>query len=135
MNNLYDILDITGNKEDKIKTCINTVKEKLKDLTENQTCKVYSSYLNEELKKNHIVNRIIRTGDFAPYDHHFILIPKDGDNHYLLDLTYSQFNNDKFSDLITNGYTVVNKADLLIYLSIVTRQVIDREPDDVYFGR
>ena len=135
MDNLYDILNISGNKEDKIKTSISNVRNTLKDLTENQTCKVYSSYLSDELTKNHVVNKIIRTGDFASYDHHFVLVPKDGDNYYLIDLTYSQFNNKHFADLIKDGYIVINKADLLVYLSIVTGEVIDKEMDDIYLGK
>ena len=135
MNNLYDILNISGNKEENIKSCIDNVRIKLKNLTEEQTCKIYSSYLNEELNNKHVVNKIIRTGDFSSYDHHFILIPKDGDNYYLIDLTYSQFNNDHFKELLDNGYIIVNKADLIIYLSIVTGQVIDKEIDDIYFSK
>ena len=134
MNNLYDILNISGNKEEKIKSCIDKVRIKLKDLTEEQTCKIYSSYLSDELNDNHVVNKIIRTGDFSSYDHHFILIPKDSDNYYLIDLTYSQFNNDHFKELLDDGYIIVNKADLIIYLSIVTGQVIDKEIDDIYFA-
>ena len=93
MNNLYDILNITGNKEEKIKSCISNVRLELEDLIEDQTCMIYSSYISEELYKNHIINRIIRTGEVSSYDHHFVLVPKDGDSYYLRDLTYSQFNN------------------------------------------
>ncbi len=104
MNNLYDLLNITGNKEDKIKEAIKKTKNELHDLTENQTCKIYSSYLSNNLTSNHIVNKIIKTGDFSSYDHHFILIPNDNKSYYLIDLTYSQFNNiEYFEELLKNG--------------------------------
>ena len=135
MDNLYDILNISGNKEDKIKNAINKVRLELNDLTENQTCKIYSSYISDELNKNHVVNKIIRTGDFASYDHHFVLVPKDSDNYYLIDLTWSQFNDHHFEDLLNDGYTVIHRADLIIYLSIVTGEVINKEMDNIYFGR
>ena len=135
MDNLYDLLNIGGNKEEKIKSCIDKARLELRNIIEKQRCKIYSAYLSEELNKNHIVNKIIRTEDFSTYDHHFILIPKDGDNYYLVDLTYSQFNNEHFNELLENGYMVVNKVELLIYLSIVTGMVIDKEIDDIYFSR
>ena len=74
MDNLYDILNISGNKEDKIKNAINKVRLELNDLTENQTCKIYSSYISNELNKNHVVNKIIRTGAFAYYIRHNLKI-------------------------------------------------------------
>ena len=136
MNDLYDLLNITGNKEDKIKEAIIKTKEELKDLTERQTCKIYSSYLSNNLTNNHIINKIIKTGDFSSYDHHFILVPKSSEDYYLIDLTYSQFNNNEyFEELLSKGYTIVNESMLMIYLSIVTGKVIDQSIDDIYFNK
>lgn len=133
MNNLYDILNITGNKEEKIKSCIDNVRLELEDLIEDQTCKIYSSYISEELYKNHIINRIIRTGELSSYDHHFVLVPIDGDSYYLIDLTYSQFKNDNFEKLLSDGYIVINKDELNNYLRIVTSGSINKKIDDIYF--
>ena len=134
MNNLYDLLNIAGNKEDKIKESINQTRYDLRNIVEAQRCKIYSSYLSDLLNKNHIVNKIIKTGDFSNYDHHFILVPKDGESYYLIDLTYSQFkNNEYFEELLKDGYVVVNDSMLIIYLSIVTGQVIDQSIDSIYF--
>ena len=135
MNNLYDILNLTGNKEDKIKSCIKKVKLELNDLVEEQTCKIYSSYVSDELYKNHVINRIIRTGDLSSYDHHFVLVPKDGDNYFLIDLTYSQFKNDTFKNLLNDGYIVIKKDELNNYLRIVTSKSLNKEIDDIYFTK
>lgn len=135
MNNLYDILNLTGNKEDKIKSCIKKVKLELSDLVEEQTCKIYSSYVSDELYKNHVINRIIRTGDLSSYDHHFVLVPKDGDNYFLIDLTYSQFKNDTFKNLLNDGYIVIKKDELNNYLRIVTSKSLNKEIDDIYFTK
>ncbi len=134
MNNLYDLLNITGNKEEKIKESIAKAKYELRNVVEAQRCKIYSSYLNNILNKNHIVNKIIKTGDFTNYDHHFILVPKDSNTHYLIDLTYSQFNNSEyFEELLSDGYTIINDAMLMIYLSIVTGQVVEKNIEEIYF--
>lgn len=135
MDNLYDILNIIGNKEEKIKSCINKVKSELRDLVEEQTCMIYSSYISDELYKNHVVNKVVRTGDFSSYNHHFVLVPKDGDKYYLIDLTYSQFNNDQFEKLLSDGYIVIEKPELMRYLKIVTSNTFNKEIDDIYFGR
>ena len=134
LENLYDLLNIAGNKEEKIKESIHKARYDLRNVVENQRCKIYSSYLSDILTQNHIVNKIIKTGEFSNYDHHFILIPNDSNTHYLLDLTYSQFNNSEyFEELLSDGYTKVNDAMIMIYLSIVTGQVIDKNIDDIYF--
>ena len=136
MNNLYDLLNITGNKEDKIKEAIKTTKYDLRNIVEKQRCKIYSSYLSDKLTSNHVVNKLIKTGDFSDYDHHFILVPNDNKTYYLLDLTYSQFNNiEYFEELLKNGYTIVNDSMLILYLSIVTGQVINQSIDNIYFDK
>ncbi len=134
MNDLYDLLNITGNKEDKIKESINQARYDLRNIVESQRCKIYSSYLSDILTKNHVVNKIIKTGDFSEYDHHFVLVPNDSKTHYLIDLTYSQFNNKEyFEELLTNGYTTVNDAMLMLYLSIVTGKVVEKNIEEIYF--
>ncbi len=135
MENLYDILNIGGNKEDQIKESIKKTRYDLRNIVESQRCKIYSSYLSDVLNKKHILNKIIKTGDFSNYDHHFILVPKSQELYYLIDLTYSQFNNNEyFDDLLKDGYTIVNESMLFIYLSIVTGQVINQSIDSIYFS-
>ncbi len=135
MNNLYDMLNLSGNKENIIKESITKTRYDLRNIVEAQRCKIYSSYLSDLLREKHLPNKIIKTGSFSNYDHHFVLVPKSSDIYYLIDLTYSQFNNrEYFEELLDQGYTEVNDSMLIIYLSIVTGQVINQSIDDIYFG-
>lgn len=99
MKNIYDYINILGNKEEKIKEVILKCKRDL-NLTTDRTCKIYSSYISNYLSEKHIVNKIINTKNLnLGYEHEFVLVPIDSNNYYLVDLTYSQFNNEYFKEL------------------------------------
>ena len=136
INNIYEILNIGNNNiEETIIKCINNTRHDLRNIVQKQRCKIYSSYFSDLLKKEHITHKIINTLELGyDYDHHFVLVPKDSNCYYLIDLTYSQFETDRFSELLDNGYIVVNDAMFSIYLSIVTGKIKENNMDDVYLN-
>jgi len=118
--NVYDLLNL-GNvdKEQGIKDAISEVKEALKDLNTDATCKIYSGYITDALRRKHILNRIITTDDFGcSYSHQFNLVPKDEKTYYLIDLTYEQFHREEFPNLKENGYMIVEDDSFRTYLEI-----------------
>lgn len=131
-----DYLNILGlDKESIIVDVINQTKEQLKGLTTDRTCMIYSSYISNNLRSNNIVHRNIDTEKLGyNYSHHFSLVPNE-DNYYLIDLTYSQFNNFEFIDLIIDGYMNIGKDELKRYLEIVgkSKNTIDR--DMLFFNK
>lgn len=122
------------NVEEEIKYTINDVREKLKDLTKERMCAVYSGYLYEEMKKRHLNVRIINTLDLAlNFKHYFILVNGEG-IFYLVDLTYEQFSNSNFNNLLIDGYMKLDNNILNEYLSIIERkQVIGFTCDDLFY--
>lgn len=92
-------------------------------------CKVYSSYVYNELKKNHVLARLINTSDLNfDYEHQFILVPinKLTKDYYLIDLTYSQFlknmEDEKiFTELLNKGYQKINNELWIQYLKNILR--------------
>ena len=48
-----------------INNSIKNVNNELNGLTKDRMCKVYSSYVYNELKKNHILARLINTNDLG----------------------------------------------------------------------
>ena len=87
-----NIMKVDQNKV--INDSIKNVNNELNGLTKDRMCKVYSSYVYNELKKNHVLARLINTSDLGfDYEHQFILVPinKLTKDYYLIDLTYSQF--------------------------------------------
>lgn len=92
-------------------------------------CKVYSSYVYNELKKNHILARLINTNDLGfDYEHQFILVPinKLTKDYYLIDLTYSQFvknieDEKVFTELLNKGYQKINNELWIQYLRNILR--------------
>ena len=125
--NLYQLLNITNsNIEDLIKKSIDDTKIKLDGLTEQQTCKVYSSYLTENLRKNHVTNRLINTSDLGfQYEHQFNLVPIDLKHYYLIDLTFSQFSSLEFPELNENGFQLVDDSSFKKYLENVCLEYRD----------
>ena len=84
------------NNEEELVIGISIVKEKLNDLTDERTCKIYSSYLVNELKGLHVPVRLVNTLDLGiDFEHHFVLVPSNeiGD-YFIVDLTFTQFNKD-----------------------------------------
>lgn len=122
-------------KEEVIIDVINSIKNELKDLTTDRTCKIYSDYVSSYLRSKYILNRNIDTGEFGcDYSHKFCLVPKEED-YYLIDLTYSQFNNLEFLDLLIDGYMIVNKEELKRYIEIVGKSKKDISVDTLFFSK
>ncbi len=130
--------NITGiNLEEEIITSIKKVKEDLNHLTEERTCKIYSSFLYQELLKQHIPCKVINTLDLGfSYEHHFILIPNNN-TYYLVDLTFSQFSYQEnlLDFLLKNGYQEISDFEFNAYLLAVLGTMY-QEPvflEEVYF--
>ena len=119
MKNIYGF-----NNEIELKKAIAKIKEELSYLTEERTCKIYSNYLLDELKKHHISARMINSKDLGfDYEHVFVLVLNNTGGGYLLaDLTFSQFNshNNNFTKLLTDGYQEVTEIEFIYYLSIIS---------------
>ena len=123
------------NKEEVIKEVINKTKSELDGLTKERTCKVYSDYISHNLHLKNILHRNIDTKDFDyNYSHKFCIVPNEED-YYLIDLTYSQFNNFEFVDLLIDGYTDITKDELKRYMDIVGKSKKDINIDTLLFGK
>jgi hypothetical protein len=116
----YDFLNI-GNVdiEKAIQDSISDVKKELQDLTQERTCRVYSSYISQNLHKKHVLHRMMDTLDFDyPYSHQFVVVPINQKEEYLIDLTFEQFQNDSFPQILQEGYQKVNRREFSNYLDI-----------------
>ena len=138
---LYDkIKNIYGlNNEDGLIKAVTFTKKILSDLVEERMCKVYSSYLLEELKKQHIPAHMINTLDLGfQYEHVFVLIPSNDDGYFLADLTFSQFNKNinTLSQLLNEGYQLINDNSFRDYLSIVLNEDITEQIsiNDIFYS-
>ena len=58
-----NIMKVDQNKV--INDSIKNVNNELNGLTKDRMCKVYSSYVYNELKKNHVLARLINTSDLG----------------------------------------------------------------------
>ena len=119
MNEIWNILN--KDYESTLKEVIKLAQVELKNLTKVQTCKIYSFWLSDSLNKKHILNKVINTVDLGfLYEHLFVLVPKDlmKKEYFVVDLTFLQFNNkeDKYKDLLENGYQVMNDLVFNEYL-------------------
>ena len=137
---IYNMLkNIYGNNiEEQLIKSIFTVKEKLYGLTEERMCKIYNGYLLNELHNNHVLARMINTLDLElNYEHIFILVPSNDSNYFLVDLTFSQFNqkNDQLSQLVDLGYQLINDSSLINYLNIVAKekQIYKYSLEDLFY--
>ena len=139
MNNIYDLLNLSNIPLDKkIELAINETKAALKNITYERTCKIYSQYVFNYLNQNHVVNKIINTNEIgANYEHHFVLIPINGIDYYLIDLTFKQFNNNdiNFNELYERGYQKVNDYTFINYLGIVTGEKLNVGINEIYTKR
>lgn len=118
---IEDIINIKkDNIEEKIEDAIEDTKEELNDLTTERTCLIYSDYLSRNLYDKHVANKIVSTTKYNyPYNHQFNIVPKNEDEFYLIDLTYSQFQSDKFDELEEKGYMLLKNNQYEDYLEIV----------------
>ena len=135
--NLYDkitnIREIDKNKV--IEEVIKKVRDEYQKLTTKRTCVIYSSLVYILLNQRHISTRIINTKDLGfNFEHQFCLVPKDND-YYLIDLTYDQFDNHNFPNLLEKGYIIINDLDFNKYLNIITNNEIKDiyELDNVFY--
>lgn len=118
-----------------IEKAIEKVKEEYKGLITVQTCKIYSSLLYEVLNSKHVPVRLVSTGDLGlTYDHMFLLANDSNIRYYLIDLTYGQFNNNEFNDLLRKGYQEISDKDINKYLEIVSEDKTDMKLDNLYYG-
>ena len=123
------------NKEEAIQEVVNKTKSELEGLTTERTCKVYSDYISRNLHSKNILHRNIDTKDYGyDYSHKFCIVPNEED-YYLIDLTYSQFNNYEFVDLLIDGYTDITKDELKRYMDIVGNSKKDINMDTLLFGK
>jgi len=133
--NIDKMTNIRGiNILEEIKDAINSVNNKLNGLTKEQTCKIYSSFIYEELKQRHIPSRIINTLDLGlSYEHEFVIVNVSND-YYLIDLTFKQFNNDQILELQEHGFIKINNEILSKYLSIINNSIVNEcNIDDMFF--
>lgn len=132
--NVYDLINLNNiDIEEAIKEIISDVRSELKDLDTDKTCKIYSSYVTEGLRRKHIVNRIVDSKDLdCLYSHRFNLVPADGKEYYLIDLTYEQFDSEDFPELIQDGYMKVNDKTFNRYLDVVGIKAFGSTLDDAF---
>lgn len=125
---LEDLINIKKlNIEEQIQEAIQDTRDELDGLTKETTCMIYSDYLSRNLTKRHVVNRVVSTKDYKyPYEHRFNIAPKDEDNMYLMDLTYSQFEDSEFPELLEEGYMIVDQDDYKAYLEVVGNVNIEK---------
>ena len=116
-----DILNIRGiDKEKMIEEGISETRKELEDLTTDRTCFMYTSHLYNNLRKREVQAHIIDTSADLDmeYSHYFIIVPRDTESDYIVDLTYEQFGYDNiFDKMYKDGYQVLNKKEYNKYLS------------------
>lgn len=137
---LYDLMkNIYGkNNEEQLIKAISMVKDQLNNLTEERMCKVYSSYLLNELNLRHVPVRKINTLEFGlTYEHEFILVPTNDNGYFLADLTFSQFNQNRenLTQLQNCGYQLMDNQSLHSYLSIISQNHFEQSisVDDMFY--
>lgn len=132
---LEDLLNLDGsNIEDKIVDSIDDVRNTLKDLTTDLTCKIYSDYMRESLGNKHVISKVVNTSDLdLPYEHQFNIALDGLDNYYLIDLTYKQFKTKEFIDLLLCGYMKINDEQFNRYLEIVGNGKSNISLDDIFY--
>lgn len=133
MLNVFDILNLDGKTvEEKIKKSISKTKEELSGLSVERMCMIYSGYLLDNLRREHAICRLVDTTDLGlDYQHHFILV-NNGEEYYLVDLTYSQFGDDSLDKLLSDGYDLVDDAKFSKYLRVVSKQDSSKSVRDAF---
>ena len=126
---ISDMLNI-GNKDVNgiINDGIKYVREELEGLDKNLTCKIYSSYIYNYLKKKHVLCYIIDTLEDLgmDYQHRFVMV-YDNDSKYIVDLNYDQFGMDSnFLELYNKGYQRIDDDIYTKYLDNIGKVVRKR---------
>lgn len=125
MNWQERLLNINNiNIEEAIKQAIEDTKGNLKGLSLERMCQVYTSYLFENLRKRHLIVRIINTKELGLEFEHFFIIVNNGGYFYLCDLTYAQFQSNIFPSLLKNGYQIITNMDFNEYLNVIENKEI-----------
>lgn len=133
---LMDKLNILNkNVDEDVSSAIKEVRKQLDGLYEERTCKIYNSYLYNELKKRHVHVRLINTNDLnIGYEHYFVLILTLSNRYFIGDLTYSQFNSSDFIELVEKGFMRVDDDRFNKYLNIISNRTNTLyRLEDVYF--
>ncbi len=135
MSDLYSLINFSGVPvSEKIEKAIDKTYEEIGVLTSDRTCMVYCGFLLENLKKEHAISRLVDTNDLGcRFQHQFILV-NNGDGHYLVDLTFEQFKDDSFSDLLDRGYMDISDKDFHRYLESVTGEACLKSVRDAFDG-
>lgn len=130
---IFNIKNI--NYEEYIKRAILKTKKELKGLQIDRMCLIYSSYLYKNLLDYHLLAHIIDTQDLGfSFCHRFVLV-YDGQDYYLLDLTYSQFlkKETMFFKLLFDGYQKINNQEFNYYLkSVLPNEFIKEDLNNVF---
>ena len=117
------MLNIRGNDLEKmINEAIISVKNDLSGLTDERTCMIYTGYLYLKLLEKHVLSYVIDTADDLgmDYKHQFVIVPIDGKDCYVIDLTYGQFEkNEEFNLLNDCGYQKLNRDMYNKYLDSI----------------
>ena len=132
--NFNDMINIykKDNKEE-LKHAIIEVKKQLNGLSIDQTCKIYSSFLYDELLKRHVLCRLVNTASLGlNYEHWFVLVPDNNQNYLLSDLTFEQFHNQSFPELIEKGYQFMDNVSFNGYLRVFDDSNIFCDIDEVF---
>lgn len=131
-----NLLNIKGiDIEMVIQESISETKEKLQGLDYFQTCKIYSSVLFDILKYKNVLVHIINTKDFGPFYEHQFLLVYDGNNYFLIDLNYAQFQDEHLNNLSEKGYTVISQSSFDYYLKVITKSDLHLNLDNVFISR
>ena len=124
MDNLYDILNIKKNNVEMIiQEAIKLTRSELVNLVNERTCLIYTSYLYQNLRDQNILCYIVDTMEDLEkeFQHRFIVIPKDIESNYILDLTINQFgSNQLFKEMESFGYQLLNREQYALYIEYVS---------------
>ncbi len=124
LNEMVNIMNVDVEKA--IQDSIEETFKDLDGLVQMRTCKIYSSYVYRHLKDKHVMCKLIDTvNDFGmDYQHFFVVVPKDFENRYVVDLTYRQFGEDKaFLSMYEGGYQLFNDFMYELYLNRIGHRV------------
>lgn len=128
MKSIYELLNIRNvDIEKEIINAIDETKKELNGLATDRTCKIYSNKVSEILNKKNIVNRLVdtKTKDMD-YSHQLVIVPKDDNYSYIIDLTLSQFGfNTLYTDMYKKGYMLMNDEEFNSYLDFIEFNNLD----------
>ena len=130
--NIEDMINIRKiNIIDSIEDTIKVTNNTLSKLDKYRTCKIYTSFIHDELVKRNVVNHIVYTSDLGySYGHEFVLVPYQG-TYILIDLTYGQYNRE-FPELLAKGYVVLDEDKWNYYMATFGDELLLPKMDYVF---